>query len=58
MIDQELDYFINWNDGTDTIHRNDAVERAHVDAKTAKAMVESGHAKLCKHCKPLDEAHL
>jgi len=64
----DLDYIINWNDGTDTIHRNpgfeecnldDAVERAHVDAKTARAMVSSGHAKVCQHCKPLaDEVHL
>lgn len=65
-IDPEaLDFIVNWNDGIDTIHRNpgleecnldDAVERSHIDPRTAAQMIASGHAKACQHCLPLSEA--
>ena len=54
-------FVLNVNpDGEDTIHRNpreecntdDAVGRQTVDAKTAAAMIASGHARTCQHCMP------
>ena len=63
----DIDFILVTRDGQDTIHRSpsfeacnadDAVERSHIDPKTAASMVASGHAKTCAHCLPLNEAHL
>lgn len=52
-------FVVNVNpDDVDVVHRNpreecntdDAAGRQTVDARTAAAMIASGHARTCQHC--------
>lgn len=51
-------WYVNQNEGIDTLHRN-PIERCNiddadgmktVDPKTAEAMRAGGHIRECKHC--------
>lgn len=52
-------FILNRNEGQDVVHRlpgfeecnlDDAKDRQDVDAKTAAALIASGHARACEHC--------
>jgi hypothetical protein len=59
-----MPYVVNHNPGADTLHRehgfeacnlDDAEDLEKVDDLTAAALVDSGAAIACEHCKPLAE---
>lgn len=62
MADDERYYILNRNEGVDILHdperltencNTDQIEgRKRVDAMTAEAILTSGDAKGCGHCKP------
>ena len=58
-------YLLNHNAGVDTLHQEHPFEECNtddaeglekVDDETAAALLATGQAKACEHCKPLAEA--
>ena len=63
-------YFLNRNEGVDTLHRNPrnecnteqakAKDGEVIDEATALKLQSGGHTKLCQHCYPTtnEEGHI